>query len=204
MGWDKFVDPNLVWNRTYTYLFPMIGLSSGMKRDEFLYLRGLFCKNDDFPELFNKLYMLLKFNKEREFVFYEDKLRTLDIYDFNYEPDKYHSIFVFNIPDEYKREYEKFIQSKYSEFSDNYKNSIIKFHGFKKNESGNRVIGVLYKKEIAYKLQEEELNDGLPESSWVKIPRDQEIGKLLEEVIEMETYSEDLKIKNKMFPNKSV
>ena len=62
----------------------------------------------------------------------------------------------------------------------------------------------MYKKEIAYKLQEEELNDGLPESSWVKIPRDQEIGKLLEEVIEMETYSEDLKIKGKMFPNKSV
>ncbi len=43
-------------------------------------------------------------------------------------------------------------------------------------------------KEEGYKAREQFINQGLPESLWTKIPRDQEIGFLLEEIITKETF----------------
>jgi len=39
-------------------------------------------------------------------------------------------MFVFDVPTDYIKDYELFIEGKYSKFSPNYKSRILEFHGF--------------------------------------------------------------------------
>ena len=88
------------------------------------------------------------------------------------------------------------IKSRYSKVSENYKKAIVKFNEYDvKRGIGTNIVNILNRDESQYKLIENKINEGLPEEQWTKIPRDQEIGSLLEEVMEQETFSEDLKIK---------
>jgi len=84
------------------------------------------------------------------------------------------------------------MQSKYSEFSENYKRSIIKFHKLESatNPAKNKrsVINVLYRTEEGYQAKEEYINEGIPYNHWTRIPRNMEIGALIEEIREAETF----------------
>lgn len=112
--------------------------------------------------------------------------------DFTEHPDNFSVLFCFRVPEEYKREYEKLMQSKYSQFSENYKRSIIKFHKLENatNPAKNKrsVINVLYRTEEGYLAKEEYINEGLPHNQWTRIPRDMEIGALMEEIKDAETF----------------
>ncbi len=197
IGWEKYqgiISP--VINKSYIYLFPMIGLANQVKRDYFTNLEGVFLLNEDF-NIKDKIYILFKKDYTVKFSLFTQEMMNMIYYSFSYEPDSQHVIYVFEIPYEYKREYQKFLDSKYSEFSENYKKSVIAFHSFKQGAQGDSIINVMYKKEAAYRAREKTLNEGLPEGSWIKIPRDQEIGTLWnenQETMYLETYSKDMKI----------
>lgn len=199
-GWNRFQGNQPIINKSFIYLFPMIGLTNSVQKGFFINLEGVFLLNEDYPQLKDKLYILFRMSTDQKYRIFEQGLLNASYYNFNYEPDKYYKIFVFDIPAEYKREYLKFLVSKYSEFSDNYKKSIIKFHKYKEKGEGHAVINVLYKKEEAYLAQENQLNEGLPRRSWINIPRDQEIGKKWDEnpeSLSLEMYTKDMKLSYK-------
>lgn len=185
-------------NRSIIYFFPMLGLSMGYPKSTFKdnMLKGVFIKNDDYPDLQERLFLWFKEIADRRFMLFEQSLTRVPVFDFSYKPDRNHKIFVFKIPQEYKREYDELIKSRYSKVSENYKKAIVKFNEYDvKRGIGTNIVNILNKDESQYKLIENKINEGLPEEQWTKIPRDQEIGSLLEEVMEQETFSEDLKIK---------
>ena len=176
----------IVVNRSFVYLLPMIGLSHNLKLKAMLGFRGAFLFHKDYPAYKEHLFLHFKVIKgTKKYQELENIFLSSPDFEFEVRPEIVEVIFCMKIPVEYKAEFHKFLDSKYSEFSDNYKKSILKYH-----ELGDLsdVANVLYKKEEGYKAREQFINQGLPESLWTKIPRDQEIGFLLEEIITKETF----------------
>ena len=192
-------------NKTYIYLLPVVGMTIGAKKDQLINLVGVFLKNSDYPDLTEEDQVLhILFKKSRYLTSHEQLLSTICE---KYSPDTQSTMYLFKVPSEYKREYRAFVQNKYSEFSDNYKKTIIKFHNYRDSINpsgsldGDHIINVMYRKESAYIKQEEVINEGLPVSEWTRIPRNQEICSRwdsTEESILRESYTEDLKIKQEI------
>lgn len=180
-------------NRSYAYALPMIALSHNLKLEDLVNFLGAYMFNEKYPDLKDRIY--LHFSLYDGSRIHKQVLTLLEMsphLDFSENPDSYSILYCFKVPEEYKREYEKLMQSKYSEFSENYKKSIIKFHKLEvsANPARNKksVINVLYRTEDGYKAKEEYINEGLPERQWTRIPRDQEIGALIDEIREDETF----------------
>lgn len=183
----------LVVNRSYAYVLPMIALAHNLKLEDFTGFLGSYLFSEKHPHLQEHLF--LHFKLEDSNKLHKHILKLLEAskhLEFTEEPDAFTIMYCFKIPTEYKREYNKFIESKYSEFSENYKQCIIRFH--KLDSADNRVknkkavINVLYRTEDGYIAKEEYINNGLPSYQWTRIPRDQEIGALLEEIRDAETF----------------
>lgn len=189
------VETNKIVNRTYIYIFPMLGLANNIEKKDFKYFKGIFLKDEHRKNEENKLYLLLKFSGDRNYPKFEEKLRNLPDYIDSYDPDKYHTMFVFEVPSQYKKEFKLFCEGKYSQFSESYKKEIALFHNYT-GRDGEAALNVLYKREQAYINMEEIINAGLPKEHWTKIPRDQEIGRLLSEIIDGETYHFSDRIKD--------
>ena len=119
------------------------------------------------------------------FLEFEEWAKQSPLHEVTEDKDKFHVMMVFRIPQEYKEDFKKFKQSKYSEMSNGYKEQIKKFHALHDNHP---IIDVLYKKEKAYTLLEEDLN--------VRIPRDQEASSVLN--IKDETYYDSMKVLDPM------
>lgn len=192
-----------VMNKSWIYLLPMIGLTLGFEKAGLMNLKSCFMFAEDFPDKKDKIMLLFRCIPSIEYLTFEDKLSKIPEFHHMYEPDKFHTMFMYDIPEAYLGDYKAFLQSKYSEMSDSYKQNIIKYHKYTEKD-GKTVINILYKREEAFKNQEKLLNEGLPSSSWVSIPRDQEIGKRWDETegsIRLETYTQDQKISSLINPN---
>ncbi len=141
------------------------------------------------------LHLLFYPKDARKFDILERNLIESPYYIHDYQPDLWSQMFLFKVPEEYRREYDKFLSSKYSEMSENYKKIIIGFHQYSKTGNGVNTIRVLYKEEEAYKEREAMINEGIPYKDWTRIPRDIEIGMKWDETLEstlLETYSKDM------------
>lgn len=165
-------------NRTCTYILPMLGNSM----EEF-YIKGIFPRGNfvnsfvgDNTSLYSDYCILLlyKFNGKLEYLDFEDKLMKHPEYEAQYSPDKPHVMYVFNIPEKYKEDYQKILDGKYSRISDEYKRHILQFHKF---GAVGPVYEVLYRQEAAFKrledLYEIKLNRNTDEAS-SKFIRDNE------------------------------
>lgn len=175
-------------NRSFVYVLPMIALAHNIRLDDLVNFLGVFVLHKDYPQ--HKEHLFLHFKENKGNKKFEDLHQVFQLSRqliFIEYPEEGEVLYCFKIPAEYKQEYDKFVQSKYSEFSENYKQCILKFHKLDQ-ESGKDVIGVLYKKERSYQIREEEINKDLPSTHWTRIPRGQEIGYLLEEIKDRETF----------------
>lgn len=184
---------NRVINRSYAYALPMIALPHNLKLDDLVNFLGVYIFHENHPDLKDRIY--LHFSLYDGSKLHKQVLELLGMsshLDFTEYPDNFTVLFCFKVPDEYKREFDKLMQSKYSEFSENYKRSIVKFHRLENPENPARnkkaVVNVLYKNEEGYLAKEEYINEGLPSRDWTRIPRGQEIGALIEEIKDAETF----------------
>jgi exonuclease I len=91
-----------------------------------------------------------------------------------YDIDEKYRMYVFNVPDIHRHSYEMFKKSKFSKLNETYKEKILRFH---KQNTTSKIAQVLYKIEEGFL----ELEDRLK----VKIPREQELGSLLDYQIEI-------------------
>lgn len=180
-------------NRSYVYLLPMLALAHNLKLSELTGFQGCYLYHESCPDFKEHLFLHFKLTgSTRANTEIVEILSISKHLEFKETLPDQSVMFCMKIPAEYKREYHKFVASKYSEFSENYKQCIIRFHSLHSDAGGRdnkkSVINVLYKNEEGYKAKEKYINEGLPEREWTRIPRGQEIGALLEEIKDNETF----------------
>lgn len=118
---------------------------------------------------------------------FEVFLISLPDYVSDYKADKYHRMFVYNIPEKWKEDYNKFIKWKPSTFSKEYKDHINFFYGnLLKYKPDSPILGVLHKTEERFKFLENQFN--------IDIPRNQEASSV--PYWDEEYYQEEYKHKN--------
>lgn len=97
------------------------------------------------PELQNKIFLLYNYKMTNQFVKFERSLELLSNYNTDYDyAEKHQVMYVFDIPEEHKTDYQLFLEGKYSKLSELLKNKILKFWGFKE---GGLFHSLLYKTE---------------------------------------------------------
>lgn len=199
--------------KTYTYLLPFLGIYKSEllinKFNETVYdsnsLDCLFinCYMGDekypvFSEEPNVL-LLYRFIGTKEFLKFEDMFKNCSNFVSAYDPYSCFVMYVFKITD-FVEDYKLIVQGKYSKISERAKERILEFHGLLLKGNKSEIAEVLYRLPPAYLRMEKELNKGLPESQWVKIPRDQEISSVFNPEREIFKYKDYL-IKDEPNPN---
>lgn len=181
--------------KAYTYFLPFISDEAiDIKRN----LVNVFLYDEDRPDLDNHIFLLYKFSADDEFLRFEEEVTWSIHYETQYDCDKYHIMVVFRRPERYKKDIKKLLDGKYSELNDSYKKHIIRFHEL---PDFSQIVGVLYRKEFAYKNIEKLINKDLPEQHWTFIPREQEASSIFN--IKGETYTEAHKVKDVFETNKN-
>ena len=167
-------------NRSYTYILPML-------RDEVLdgkdFISNTYIKDvNDFTDK-RRLYLELNFDVSNDYTMFEEHLEDSMYYVDKYDISSTTTIMVLDIPRVYYEDYDLIMKGKYSEISEYLKEDIRDYHDL---TDFSFVYGVLYRKEYAYKLMEARINKGLKKKYWTYIPREQEIGILID--VEEETF----------------
>ena len=167
----------VIENKTFWFIFPMLGTSI----TEFINFRGCFIGSTDYPHYDSHIFLLIKWDSDLEARDFEYKLKNKDNYIANYQPDKFHTMYIFHVPKEYLEEYDSVLNGKYSKLSINYKKHIIKFHNIK---------GLHQLPQILYK--DPRLRKDLEERLGISIPEENELSSIFD--IAKEIYTEDMKI----------
>ena len=153
-------DVQVIKNQCLIYLLPMLGKSIS----EFLNLKGIFIKAKEFPELEEHIFLLLNKSDIMSFSMTSERLKNKSNFFYEYSPDNNHVMLVYTVPVYYLLDYDKFKLGKYSEFTELYKQHILKFFECPR---GHYIERVLYKEEAYRKDLEKMLSftdDGFPVS----------------------------------------
>ena len=180
---------NKILNRSYGYVLPLLELKPLFVLNR--QFKGCFIGDKDYPELDNHVFLLYEFTGHTWFLEFETKLKDHDQFITGYEPDKKHSMYVYEIPEKYKDDLALLKQSKYSQIKDSAKQQILSFYQEVYPESVKTLENVLYKKEDSYLSWEKVINQGLPRGRWTTIPRDMEASPLMD--MDIEVYSDKYK-----------
>ncbi len=126
-------DGNLNYNfsvarmtKSYLFLLPMFGMDKEFFKSENL-LMNVFIGDANHDGC---IVLLYRFSGDKEFLKYEQKLKSLDTFIATYDPSPYLVVFVMAVPEEYKVQYDLFLDGKYSWLDPNFKNRLMSFHKF--------------------------------------------------------------------------
>jgi hypothetical protein len=188
-------------NKSDIYILPMLVDLENILRSDNRFPQCLFRKtflgdkseNSEYKE--NKILLLYELPNQKNktnilsWTNFEKFLCNLPTYVTDYKADKYHRIYVYDVPDMWKDDYNLFLEWKPSKFSELYKQKIKQFY----NNIGmdHSVMGVLYKTEQRFKEIEEKYG--------ISIPRSQEASSI--PYWGEEYYQDVYKIQNSIKPN---
>ena len=188
------MDPRIK-TKSYTYFLPFLA-------DEALDIKknlvNVFLGDEDKPELEDHIFLLYKFSADEEFLRFEEEVTWSIYYETQYDCDKHHVMIVFRRPECWKEEMQIILDGRYSETSKKYKRMMTRFHELPEY---SQIVGVLYRKEFAYKAMDRLINEGLPEKHWTIVPREQEASSIMN--MQTEVYTEDRKIKDVLSAEKN-
>jgi hypothetical protein len=106
--------------------------------------------------------LLFRFSGMKSFISLEESLKKLKSFIKTEDPTNATVLFVFDVPEKYKKNYQKFINGKYSEMDTDYKYRILNFH----NASEDGTIGqILFKGDERKHQLEEIIGQSLPENA---------------------------------------
>jgi len=74
--------------------------------------------------------LLYRFSGDTIFLKFEQALKKFNSFRDTFDPSPYFVMFIFNVPDSYRNEYDLYMGGKYSKFSPEFKSRIMEFHGF--------------------------------------------------------------------------
>jgi hypothetical protein len=131
-------------NKAEKYILPMLGNIYSEIIKEGYYINTFI--GDSTKNINDKILLLYKFNGNSFYLNFEKTLYNNKDYFESYSPNKYYTMFVFNVPEKHKENYKLFKQGKYSEFSEDYKKHIIKFHNLSNSDT---IVDIIYKREKA-------------------------------------------------------
>ena len=97
--------------------------------------------------------LLYRFSSELAYSKFEDFLLKHKSFDSLHEPDKYHTLYEFKVPEEFISDFLEITEGRYSKTSERYKRRVMSFFGFKE---GGTMHGILYKSEKLRQEREEE------------------------------------------------
>lgn len=176
-----------MFNKSYTYILPMLSTQFDVVKAN---LVNTYIGCDEYSGYDNHIFLLYNYVGNPRFIEYEDYLEHTKLFVAKYDPDTYHVMFIFKVPEEYQDVYDKFKQGKYSTFSEDYKILIFKFHSI--TSENHKVAKVLYK----HPELKEELEDRLD----IILPPDSEVSSVPD--LEVEMYTEEMKVKELVPPEK--
>tara|TARA_B100001093_G_scaffold514357_1_gene588219 strand:+ start:1235 stop:1804 length:570 start_codon:yes stop_codon:yes gene_type:complete len=175
----------LMRNKSFTYILPMMSLYFDLVKEGLL---NTFVRSTDYPKLKNHIFFLYKFSSNKKFLEYEDYLEKQELFEISYDPDKFHAMYVFKIPDGHRNIYDQFLKGRYSKFPQDYKVHIFKFHNI--TSPSHRVAQVLFRHPDLREEWEDKLDVVISEDAEVSSPPN----------IKLETYKEEHKYVNPLKP----
>lgn len=166
------------FNRSYTYLMPMLGMSF----NQFKNVVACFIGDESKPVLNEHLFVLHKVDDTKEFSDYCETLCKHPMFVERYQPDNTHLMFVFRISDDFLNDYRKFRDSKYSRMSDDYKRHLKSFFKIFDTHPVMKILN-----------RDEKFREGLEETLGVIMDKEAEVASALR--MEVEVYRSWMKEK---------
>jgi hypothetical protein len=108
------------------FVLPFMGMNRKLMMWDSLFVNAFMATPEE-PECIALLY---RFSGEPIFTKFESALCSFRNFKRRIDPDPYHVLFVFDIPEEAKSSYVAFRDGRYSEIDDDWKLRILEFHGF--------------------------------------------------------------------------
>lgn len=143
--------------KSFAYLLPMLGPSKNLfMMDKLVNVFTGTQKNKDCIAL------LYRFSGDPLFLKLEQAFKKFSYFREIEDTDPYHVLFVFNVPDKYRKDYNKFIKGKYSKLLKMYKLHILEFHEL---DTDSQVCHVLFQSNKRRKILETILAAPLPDNS---------------------------------------
>jgi hypothetical protein len=168
--------------KSYVFLPPMLDLDPVYMQTHLLLNAYLFC--DDVESNEDMIFLHYEYQDlDGSFARLENNFKQLTEFKGMFDPDKYTTIFYFEVPAQWRDDYTLFKGSKYSCISAKLKKRILRFYALGPQ---SQVYKVLYKDAEKRKQLEEELDVVLPEEA--------EVASALE--FSSETYTSKNKIKS--------
>tara|TARA_R110000824_G_scaffold361127_4_gene548922 strand:+ start:10690 stop:11262 length:573 start_codon:yes stop_codon:yes gene_type:complete len=174
-----------MFNKSYTYILPILSAYMEVIKAQ---LVNAFIGSEEYNEYDNHIFLLYKYIGNPKFIEYEDYLEHTKLFKAKYDPDKYHVMFIFNVPKEHQEVYDLFKKGKYSKFPQLYKIKILDFHNIINEE--HKVAKVLYR--------HPDLKEELEERLEVNLPKESEVSSVPD--LNIEIYLNSMKIKDPLIP----
>tara|TARA_R110002020_G_scaffold165581_3_gene353103 strand:- start:26753 stop:27508 length:756 start_codon:yes stop_codon:yes gene_type:complete len=118
------------------FILPML---SGNRKNYFYdtLLLNCFVGTEDHK---NVIALLYRFSGKKEFVDFEHYLKSLDNFIECVDTSNKTTLYIFNVPEKHKKEFNLFLAGKYSKFDSKYKLKILRFHGFTKDSTLGKIL----------------------------------------------------------------
>lgn len=159
--------------KTTTFLMPFLGGNKNHYRFALNFTNAFLSAEVD-PEktYYGKyLYLLYRYVGDLEYHTFDKKIREHSLFVDALEPDEFHTLYKFKLPEEYSEDIELILQGKYSKISVKSKQLILNFHGSRKD----RPLGqILLKSPERRKQMEIELHHKIPKENELLSPFDLE------------------------------
>ena len=165
-------------NKSSLFILPMLG---GNRR-LFLYDKSLLNCFIGFGSRQDCIVLFYRWSSDPLFARFEKALQKFRSFVLVHNPDPYHIIFVFKVPQEYKEDFQKFKQGKYSRMGDLYKLKILDFHNM---DIEGVLAQILFRSEIRRKSLQEKLD--------VEISTESELLSIInedDEILNLEKYGQ--------------
>jgi len=134
-------------NKSFLFILPFLGLTIRNSPDPILnYCSGVYIGDASDSELQNKILILFEDIRDPLSDDIENTFTKNEWYRGQYVPKEGYVMYMFEVPDSYKKDYDHFMNGRYSQFSESLKRAIVKYH-CKKLDVNSPIYGVLYKTE---------------------------------------------------------
>lgn len=111
-----------------TFVLPFLGVDRKWFMWDSLFINCFIGTTED--DTNRVIALLYKFSGKTDFLKFESAMCAFRSFIRRYDPDPYHVMFLFNVPESATKSYEHFVNGKYSEIDDIWKLKILEFHGF--------------------------------------------------------------------------
>ncbi len=108
------------------FLLPMLGGTRRLYMWDKLFVNA-FINADQHK---NSICLLYRFSGDTIFLKFEQALKQFRTFKDTFDPSPHFVMFVFDVPENHKEQYDLYIAGKYSKFSPTFKSKIMEFHGF--------------------------------------------------------------------------